>query len=51
MRKVDKQGNTTLVEGKMGQQGLSKNHPRAPGYYETSSGGTPTSRAYFRKDH
>ena len=40
---VDKEGNTTIVRAKMGQEGISYNHPRAKNYYEG------TSRAYFRK--
>lgn len=49
---VDKDGNTTLVKGKLGQDGISENHPNAPGYYNTytTSDGRLhlTSRAYFR---
>jgi hypothetical protein len=45
---VDKNGNTTTVIGKMGQAGMSENHPTAPGYYGTDTNGNPTSRAYFR---
>jgi hypothetical protein len=45
---VDKNGNTTTVIGKMGQNGISINHPRAPGYYTTDGKGNATSRAYFR---
>jgi RHS repeat-associated protein len=48
---VDKQGNTVAVTGKMGQAGISTNHPGAPGYYETDNGeatGNKLSRAYLR---
>jgi RHS repeat-associated protein len=45
---VDKNGNTTTVIGKMGQAGISENHPMAPGYYDIDTKGNPTSRAYFR---
>ncbi len=51
VREVDKYGNTVTVEGKMGQAGMSVNHPGAPGYYETdnlTSTGNQLSRAYFR---
>jgi len=46
--KVDKDGNTTVVEGKMGQNGISDNHPNAPGYYEDDGNSNSTTRAYFR---
>jgi RHS repeat-associated protein len=46
---VDEQGNTILVQGKMGQLGISINHPNAPGYYEKDRSGKQTSREYFRK--
>lgn len=45
---VDKNGYTTNVIGKMGQGGISINHPRAPGYYSTDGNGNATNRAYFR---
>jgi RHS repeat-associated protein len=45
---VDRKGYTTTVKSKMGFDGLSTNHPNAPGYYETFQGHS-TSRAYFRK--
>jgi hypothetical protein len=45
---VDKNGNTTTVIGKMGQAGISENHPTAPNYYSTDQQGNSTSRAYFR---
>jgi hypothetical protein len=48
---VDKEGNTTLVTGKMGQEGISTNHPNAPGYYDKATVNdktVSTSRAYFR---
>jgi len=47
---VDKEGNTTLVIGKMGEAGVSINHPDAPGYYhdDGSNSHLPTKRAYFR---
>lgn len=49
--KVDAEGNPELVRGKMGQNGLSTNHPRAPGYYDKDfDTGAATSRAYFRKE-
>jgi RHS repeat-associated protein len=44
---VDKEGNTTLVVGKMGQMGVSVNHPNADGYYQKGER-MLTSRAYFR---
>jgi RHS repeat-associated protein len=48
--KVSSTGNTIEVKGKMGQSGVSTNHPTASGYYSTQYGtGTKTSRAYFRK--
>jgi RHS repeat-associated protein len=56
VRTVDSEGNTTTVEGKMGQMGLSENHPNAPGYYDEvkdpsdPDNGKKTSRAYFRKE-
>jgi RHS repeat-associated protein len=56
VRTVDSEGNTTEVEGKMGQWGLSENHPNAPGYYDKvkdesdPDNGKTTSRAYFRKE-
>ena len=46
--KVDKEGYTTEVISKMGQDGISRNHPRAPGFYETHNG-QKTNRAYFRE--
>ena len=48
VQKVDKSGNTTTVIGKMGQAGISANHPTAPDYYNTDIAGNSTSRAYFR---
>ena len=48
VKSVDSAGYTTTVEGKMGQLGISVNHPNAPGYYERNQSGTRTSRAYFR---
>lgn len=50
---VDKDGYTTLVIGKMGQGGVSENHPAAPGYYqiaydEKTKRNERQSRAYFR---
>ena len=45
---VDLKGNTTSVISKMGQEGISINHPRAPGFYDNYKGYS-TSRAYFRK--
>ena len=53
VKEIDKQGNTLTVEGKMGQAGMSTNHPGAPAYYETDYGestGIKLSRAYFRTD-
>ncbi len=51
--KADGAGNPELVRGKMGQDGLSTNHPRAPGYYDKAENKkgdeVSTSRAYFRK--
>jgi RHS repeat-associated protein len=46
--KVDKNGNTTEVAGKMGQGAISDNHPDAPGYYKDDGNGNKTTRAYFR---
>jgi RHS repeat-associated protein len=50
--KVDKDGYTTEVLGKMGEGGVSINHPLAPGYYGTAEDSdkktATTSRAYFR---
>jgi hypothetical protein len=50
---VDKNGYTTLVISKMGDGGISENHPRAPKFYKKDtdpcSGKTGRlSRAYFR---
>ena len=50
---VDEEGYTTTVIGKMGEDGISVNHPCAPGYYEGETNRktgefTPYSRAYFR---
>ena len=45
---VDKEGYTTEVISKMGQGGISRNHPRAPGFYEEHNG-QKTSRAYYRE--
>jgi hypothetical protein len=53
VKEVDKYGNTVTVEGKMGESGMSVNHPGAPGYYETddlTSTGNKLSRAYLRVD-
>jgi RHS repeat-associated protein len=53
--KVDNNGNTTEVLGKMGQNEVSINHPDAPNYYQFTtvkngrfSKSVLTSRAYFR---
>ncbi|MFN6378639.1 MAG: RHS repeat-associated core domain-containing protein [Flavobacteriales bacterium] len=51
--KVDKDGFTTEVTGKMGEAELATNHPGAPGYYETDNlmpDGNLLSRAYLRVD-
>jgi hypothetical protein len=48
VREVDKEGNTTVVEAKNGYDGMSKNHPNAPGYYQQTHDGE-TRRAYFRQ--
>jgi RHS repeat-associated protein len=51
--KVDKDGFTTEVTGKMGEAELATNHPGAPGYYETDNlmpDGNLLTRAYFRVD-
>ena len=45
---VDKEGYTTEVISKRGELGISRNHPRAPEFYETHNG-KKTSRAYFRE--
>jgi RHS repeat-associated protein len=47
VKEIDREGNTVTVEGKMGESGMSVNHPGAPGYYETDNGNR-LSRAYFR---
>ena len=49
VHKVDKEGNTTLVRSKMGENGISINHPGAPGFYDTFKFKS-TKRAYFRKN-
>ena len=46
---VDNNGYTTAVISKRGELGISINHPRAPGFYNTDNG-RPTSRAYFREN-
>ena len=53
VKAVDKNGCTTLVISKMGDGGISENHPRAPKFYKKDtdpcSGKTgKLSRAYFR---
>ena len=53
VKAVDKNGYTTLVISKMGDGGISENHPRAPKFYKKDtdpcSGKTGRlSRAYFR---
>lgn len=50
---VDEEGYTTSVIAKMGEKGISVNHPRAEGYYETDTNPCTKekvnlSRAYFR---
>ena len=46
---VDRNGNTKIVVSKLGQGGISFNHPRADGFYNFSpSTKSNTSRAYFR---
>ena len=45
---VDKDGYTITVTAKLGQDGISENHPDAPGYYKIDENGNQTSRAYFR---
>jgi hypothetical protein len=45
---VDRKGYTTTVKSKMGFDGISTNHPNAPGFYGHEQG-YKTSRAYFRK--
>jgi len=51
VHKVNENGYTTEVIGKMGQAGISINHPNAPGYYNTNAAGQTTSRAYFRSSN
>jgi hypothetical protein len=48
---VDSEGYTTSVIAKCGQDGISINHPRAPGYYffKTEHGEIPPDVAYFRR--
>jgi hypothetical protein len=46
--KVDADGNTTEVRGKMGYGPISYNHPGAPGYYPGDNNGNKFTRAYFR---
>lgn len=54
VKEIDNQGNTVTVEAKMGQDGMSINHPGAPGYYEVEIGedkkptGNKLTRAYLR---
>ncbi len=48
VKTVDNEGNTTTVISKMGQDGISENHPCAPEFYDTDSNGNINSRAYFR---
>lgn len=46
---VDRNGYTKVVVSKLGQRGISFNHPRADTFYNYSpSTKTNTSRAYFR---
>jgi RHS repeat-associated protein len=48
--KTDKWGYTVEVTGKMGQNGISTNHPSAPGYYQTDDltpSGKKLTHAYF----
>ena len=48
---VNEQGYTTLVISKMGQWGISINHPQASGFYDRETNSLfsrKTSRAYFR---
>ena len=49
VHKVDKEGNTTLVRSKMGENGISINHPGAPGFYDTFKFKS-TKRAYLKKN-
>ncbi|MFM9986066.1 MAG: RHS repeat-associated core domain-containing protein [Flavobacteriales bacterium] len=44
---VDSDGNTTVVRSKMGEEGISYNHPGAPGFYE-KDGDKKLSRTYMR---
>lgn len=48
VHKVDKDGYTTEVIGKLGETGISINHPDAPDYYKTDQNKNKLSRAYFR---
>ena len=45
---VDSNGYTKLVISKRGNEAISINHPRAPGFYQYSNNGLETARAYFR---
>ena len=47
---VDKEGYTVTVVSKSGEDGISENHPNAPGFYDIDKDtGIETSRAYFRR--
>jgi len=46
--KVDRNGYTIEVTGKMGEGPIAVNHPDAPGYYKEDQNGNTTKRAYFR---
>lgn len=54
VKTVDDEGYTQTVIGKLGQDGISENHPDAPGYYQSAYNPTTQkteeqSRAYFRR--
>ena len=54
VKTVDDEGYTQTVIGKMGEDGISENHPDAPGYYQKVSNPVTKkdeeqSRAYFRR--
>ena len=54
VKTVDDEGYTQTVVGKLGQDGISENHPDAPGYYQETynpetNKNEEQSRAYFRR--
>ncbi|MBO6222574.1 MAG: hypothetical protein J6N56_02185 [Bacteroidales bacterium] len=51
VKEVDSKGYTITVVSKLGADGISENHPDAPGFYDKNVNGEKTSRAYFRIPH